>query len=105
MLIRTTVEAAKLVRVERLVLPSSVYSYGVPRNSRVAETHSREPHTRKGKYRKEQEDIVMEANAAGALQGLIVRLPDFYGPGADKAWRTRCFARRWPGRRRTGWVR
>ena len=82
-LIRTTVEAAKLVRVERMVLPSSVYSYGVPRTSRVAETHSREPHTRKGKYRKEQEDIVMEANAAGALQGLIVRLPDFYGPGAD----------------------
>jgi nucleoside-diphosphate-sugar epimerase len=82
-LMRTTVEAAKLVRVERLVLPSSVYSYGVPRTSRVAETHSREPHTRKGKYRKEQEDIVLEAHAAGALQGLIVRLPDFYGPGAD----------------------
>ena len=35
-LMRTTVEAAKLVRVERLVLPSSVYSYGVPRTSRVA---------------------------------------------------------------------
>ena len=82
-LMRTTVEAAKLVRVERLVLPSSVYSYGVPRTSRVAETHPREPHTRKGKYRKEQEDIVMEAHAAGALQGMIVRLPDFYGPDAD----------------------
>jgi nucleoside-diphosphate-sugar epimerase len=82
-LIRTTVDAAKLVRVERLVLPSSVYSYGVPRASRVPETHPREPHTRKGKYRKEQEDIVMAAHAAGALQGLIVRLPDFYGPDAD----------------------
>jgi nucleoside-diphosphate-sugar epimerase len=82
-LIRTTVEAAKLVQVERLVLPSSVYSYGVPRASRVSETHPREPHTRKGKYRKEQEDIVMEAHAAGALQGMIVRLPDFYGPDAD----------------------
>jgi nucleoside-diphosphate-sugar epimerase len=82
-LMRTTLEAAKLVSVERLVLPSSVYSYGVPRTSRVAETHPRDPHTRKGKYRKEQEDLVMAAHAAGALQGLIVRLPDFYGPNAD----------------------
>src|SRR5664280_1081559 len=34
-LMRTTLEAAKLVKVERLVLPSSVYSYGVPRASSV----------------------------------------------------------------------
>jgi nucleoside-diphosphate-sugar epimerase len=82
-LIRTTVEAAKQVGVEHLVLPSSVYSYGVPQTSRVAETHPREPHTRKGKFRKEQEDVVMEAHAAGSLQGMVVRLPDFYGPDAE----------------------
>jgi nucleoside-diphosphate-sugar epimerase len=82
-LMRTTIEAAKLVGVARLVLASSVYGYGVPRASKVAETHPREPHTRKGKYRKEQEDLVMEAHAAGAIQGLIVRLPDFYGPNSD----------------------
>jgi nucleoside-diphosphate-sugar epimerase len=82
-LMRTTIEAAKLVGVARLVLASSVYGYGVPRASKVAETHPREPHTRKGKYRKEQEDLVMEAHAAGVIQGLIVRLPDFYGPNSD----------------------
>ena len=82
-LMRTTLEAAKLVHVERMVLPSSVYSYGVPRASRVPETHPRDPHTQKGKYRKEQEDLVMAAHAAGAIQGMIVRLPDFYGPNAD----------------------
>src|ERR1035441_7776577 len=82
-LMRTTLEAAKAAQVARLVLPSSVYSYGVPRASSVAETHPREPHTRKGKYRKQQEDLVMEAHAAGAIQGLIVRMPDFYGPNAD----------------------
>src|ERR1022692_1931673 len=82
-LMRTTLEAAKLEKVARLVLPSSVYSYGVPRASSVAETHPREPQTRKGKYRKEQEDVVMEAHAARAIQGLIVRLPDFYGPHAE----------------------
>jgi nucleoside-diphosphate-sugar epimerase len=80
---RTTLEAAKLVKVSRLVLPSSVYSYGVPRASSVAETHPREPHTRKGKYRKEQEDLLMAAHAAGGPRGMIVRLPDFYGPHAD----------------------
>jgi nucleoside-diphosphate-sugar epimerase len=82
-LMRTTLEAAKLAKVPRLVLPSSVYSYGVPRASSVAETHARDPHTRKGKYRKEQEDLVMEAHAAGAIQGMVVRLPDFYGPHAE----------------------
>ncbi len=82
-LMRTTVEAAKLVGVARLVLVSSVYAYGVPRASTVAETHPREPHTQKGKYRKEQEDIVLGAHTKGALQTLIVRLPDFYGPHAD----------------------
>src|ERR1035437_4991612 len=55
-LMRTTLEAAKLAKVARLGLPSSVYSYGVPRASSVSETHPREPQTRKGKYRKEQED-------------------------------------------------
>jgi nucleoside-diphosphate-sugar epimerase len=82
-LMRTSVEAAKMVGVARLLLVSSVYPYGVPRTSRVAETHSREPQTQKGKYRKEQEDIVLAAHAPGALRTLVVRLPDFYGPHAD----------------------
>ena len=82
-LMRTTLEAAATMQVKRLVLPSSVYSYGVPRASRVPETHSREPQTRKGAYRKEQEDLVLEAHKKGNLAGLIVRLPDFYGPHAD----------------------
>jgi nucleoside-diphosphate-sugar epimerase len=82
-LARTTVEAAKMVGVARLVLVSSVYGYGVPRASRVGETHPREPHTKKGRYRKEQEDIVLVAHGQGSLRTLVVRLPDFYGPHAD----------------------
>jgi len=69
--------------VPRLLLVSSVYAYGVPRTARVAETHPREPVARKGKFRKEQEDLVMEAHQKGRLQALVVRLPDFYGPHAD----------------------
>jgi len=82
-LIRTTLDAARLVGVRRLVLVSSVYPYGVPRTARIAETHPREPHTRKGQYRKEQEDLVLAAHSPGALETMIVRLPDFYGPHAD----------------------
>ena len=85
MLMHTTLEAAAAMGVERVVLISSVYGYGVPRTPRVAETHPREPETRKGRYRKEQEDLVLEAHRAGRMQALIVRLPDFYGPGAAQA--------------------
>jgi nucleoside-diphosphate-sugar epimerase len=84
-LMRTTVDAAIAMGVRRLVLPSSVYAYGVPRSSRVPETHPRMPETRKGQFRKEQEDIALEASKKGPIASLIVRLPDFYGPGADNS--------------------
>lgn len=84
-LMRTALDAAISMHVERMVLVSSVYPYGVPRTARVAETHPREPDAIKGKYRKQQEDHVLEAHQAGKIQGLIVRLPDFYGPGATQA--------------------
>ncbi len=82
-MIRTTIEAAATMQVARLVLVSNVYSYGVPRASRVPETHSRDPQTHKGKFRKEQEDAVLDAHRKGRLQGMVIRLPDFYGPHAD----------------------
>lgn len=84
-LMRTTVEAATRAGVHRLVLVSSVYPYGVPQTTRVSETHPRSPETRKGRFRREQEDIALEAHARGALSSLIVRLPDFYGPGAGNS--------------------
>ena len=82
-MIRTAIEAAASMQVPRLVLVSNVYSYGVPRTSHVAETHPREPEAKKGKFRKEQEDAVLDGHAKGRLAGLVVRLPDFYGPFAD----------------------
>ncbi|HUA60312.1 MAG TPA: NAD-dependent epimerase/dehydratase family protein [Verrucomicrobiae bacterium] len=84
-LMRSALEAAATVKVARMVLVSSVYAYGVPRTSRVAETHPRIPGTRKGTWRREQEDLVLEARKKGQLDGLVVRLPDFYGPFADNS--------------------
>jgi nucleoside-diphosphate-sugar epimerase len=73
-LMAVTVEAAAASGVKRLAVVSSVYGYGVPRTRRVAETHPREPAAVKGRYRREQEDVALSAG------GLVVRLPDFYGP-------------------------
>ena len=84
-LMATTVDAAQVVGVERLVVVSSVYSYGVPQTRKVAETHPRQPEGFKGRMRKEQEDIALDAQKKGRFQALVIRLPDFYGPWADNS--------------------
>lgn len=78
----TALEGASDAGVERMAVVSSVYSYGAPRARRVAETHPREPHTAKGRHRKEQEDIAL---AWPRPRALVVRLPDFYGPHAENS--------------------
>jgi nucleoside-diphosphate-sugar epimerase len=82
-MMRTALEAAVNMKVQRFVLVSNVYSYGVPRTAKVAETHPRFPVATKGAYRREQEDLVLDAHQKGRLQGMVVRLPDFYGPHAE----------------------
>jgi nucleoside-diphosphate-sugar epimerase len=91
-MMRTTLQAALGMQVRRLVLVSNVYSYGVPRASTVPETHPRLPDARKGQYRKEQEDLVLDAQRKGQIDGLVVRLPDFYGPGAENSLANPIFA-------------
>jgi nucleoside-diphosphate-sugar epimerase len=59
--------------------------YGRPRAERVSEDHRREPHTFKGRMRKEQEDLVLAAHAAHSTKTTILRLPDFYGPGVQRS--------------------
>jgi nucleoside-diphosphate-sugar epimerase len=63
-----------------------VYPFGCARSERVSEDHPREPHTFKGRMRKEQEDLVLAADAAGSIRGTILRLPDFYGPGVERSF-------------------
>lgn len=84
-LMRIAVDAAAAAGVERLVVISSVYSYGIPQTQRVAETHPRVPVSVKGQMRKEQEDIAIAAHERGQLKTMVLRLPDFYGPYADQS--------------------
>jgi len=83
---RQTLDGAIAEGVARMVLVGTVYPYGLPRTTPVTEDHPREPHTFKGRMRKEAEDLLLEADAAGKIRGTILRLPDFYGPDIDKSF-------------------
>jgi len=85
-LMRKTLEGAIAEGVQRIVLIGTVYPFGYARTDRVREDHPREPHTYKGRMRKEQEDLVLSADAAGSIRGTILRLPDFYGTGVEKSF-------------------
>ena len=79
-LMRATLEGAIAQGVARLVLIGTVYPYGVARTTSLREDHPREPHTFKGRMRKAQEDLALEADAAGRIRATVLRLPDFFGP-------------------------
>ena len=82
---RTAIEGAAAAGVARMAVVSSVYSYGAPR-TRASPKPTRASRIReRAGYRKEQEDIALEAHARGLLRTLVVRLPDFYGPHAENS--------------------
>jgi nucleoside-diphosphate-sugar epimerase len=84
---RKTLDGAVAAGVKRILLIGTVYPYGRPLTTPVREDHPREPHTFKGRMRKAQEDILLDAHAKGLIDVAILRLPDFYGPGAgDKSF-------------------
>jgi nucleoside-diphosphate-sugar epimerase len=85
-LMRKTLDGAIAAGVPRLLLIGTVYPYGLAQTNPVREDHPRNPHTFKGRMRKEQEDLLFESDAAGKIRGAELRLPDFYGPGVDKSF-------------------
>jgi len=80
-LMRKTLTGAIAAGVKNIVLIGTVYPYGAAQSNPVTEDHPRKPHTFKGRMRKEQEDLLMQAHAEGKIQATVLRLPDFYGPG------------------------
>ena len=85
-LTRVTLDAAVAEGVRQFVHVSTVYPYGRPRTPRVDESHPREPHTFNGRMRKEQEDLVLAADDPAAIRTVILRPPDFYGPGVEQSF-------------------
>lgn len=83
---RQTLDGAIAEGVRRMLLIGTVYPYGMPQTTPVKESHPREPNTFKGRMRKEQEDLLLTAHSDGKIQGTVLRLPDFYGPGVEKSF-------------------
>ena len=83
--------AATQAGVERCVLVGTVYPFGFARTPLVREDHPRNPHTFKGQMRKQQEDTLLSADAAGRIRGTILRLPDFYGPRTARSYLSSLF--------------
>jgi nucleoside-diphosphate-sugar epimerase len=80
-MMRQTLEGAIAEGVKRILLIGTVYPYGRAQANPVREDHPRQPHTYKGRMRKEQEELLLQAHRDGRIQGAVLRLPDFYGPG------------------------
>jgi nucleoside-diphosphate-sugar epimerase len=83
--------AAIQAGVERCVLVGTVYPFGFAQTALVREDHPRNPHTFKGQMRKQQEDILLSADADGRIHGTILRLPDFYGPKVARSYLSSLF--------------
>jgi nucleoside-diphosphate-sugar epimerase len=81
-MVRNALDAAQAAGVKRFVLVAPVYSYGPPLRVPVPESQPHVPNTRKGRFRLEQEQAVLERNG-DRLATMVVHLPDFYGPNAD----------------------
>lgn len=83
-LLRKTLDGAVAAGVSNIVLIATVYPYGRRQTENpVREDHPRMPHTFKGRMRKQQEDLLMQAHADGRVRATMLRLPDFYGPGVQ----------------------
>lgn len=84
-LMARTLAGVSAAGVERFILIGTVYPYGRARGNPVSEDHPREPHTFKGRMRLAQEELVLAAHGREGLSTLVLRLPDFYGPGIERS--------------------
>lgn len=82
-LMRKTLAGAMAAGVENIALIGTVYPYGRAKSNPVREDQPREPNSFKGRMRKDQEDLVMQAHADRRIKATVLRLPDFYGPGVE----------------------
>lgn len=85
-LMRKTLDGAISAGVKQVLLIGTVYTYGLPQTSPLREDHPRNPHTFKGRMRKAQEDLLMQADSTGRIRAAVLRLPDFYGPGVEASF-------------------
>lgn len=82
-LMRKTLAGAIAAGVKNIILIGTVYPYGMEKANPVREDQPREPNSFKGRMRKAQEELLMQAHADGRINATVLRLPDFYGPSVE----------------------
>ena len=70
----------------KLVFFDNVYPYDKTEIEHMTENSKVNPPSVKGKVRASIAQMLMDAVAAGKLQGLIARSADFYGPGNERSF-------------------
>ncbi|WP_141430375.1 SDR family NAD(P)-dependent oxidoreductase [Bacillus sp. 03113] len=68
----------------KVVFVDGIYPYGHAKTQYVNEDHPKNPHTKKGKIKLEFEKLIFHSRW-NQSKHLIVRLPDYYGPTANKS--------------------
>jgi len=81
----------------RIVMPGNVYNYGPDAGRLLREDAPQHAPTQKGRLRVEMERRIERAVAAGIATATIVRVGDFFGPGANSSWLSEAMVK--PGRR------
>jgi nucleoside-diphosphate-sugar epimerase len=81
---RSVIDACKRART-RLVFFDNVYAYGRVDGAMTEDTPFN-PSSRKGEVRAKIATMLLNEMRSGALQAMIVRAADFYGPGATQSF-------------------
>jgi nucleoside-diphosphate-sugar epimerase len=69
----------------RLVVLDNLYAYGPPQGRRLVETMPANPTSAKSATRAAMTDELLAAHASGAVEVVIGRASDYFGPGATRS--------------------
>ena len=81
---RSVIDACKKHKC-KLVFFDNMYMYEPGEVPHMTEGSKVNPSSRKGKVRKELQDMILKEAGEGRLQALIARSADFYGPGISNS--------------------
>lgn len=76
-----------------IVYPGNTWIYGLPQQPQIAESHPKEPISRKGRIKLDIEQMLLNAYSEKQIPVTIVRFPNFYGPAVTNAWMKSIFER------------
>lgn len=83
-MLKNTIAAAKSSGAT-ILFPGNIYNYGPDAGEVLTENSPQNPITKKGKIRVAMENALMEA-AHDGVNTLVLRMGDFFGPGATSTW-------------------